>query len=291
MKHERSRLADSIIHATLILFGLLCLLPLLHVLNVSLSSPRQLQAQSLLLWPHGFTLDSYRFIFQGKALPRAFGVTLFITVVGTALNLLLTTTAAYVLSRRELPGAGAIMVFIVIAMVFNAGIVPGYITVRNLHLIDSLWSMILPGMVNAFYLILMRNFFWNVPESLVEAARLDGASELTIFARIMLPLSLPALATLGLFYAVVHWNEFFRGIFYINDPAKWPLQVLLRGIVVQADLNELGGSTSARLGTGTVNQITIQAASIIAAMAPIALVYPFIQKYFVKGIQLGAEKG
>jgi putative aldouronate transport system permease protein len=289
-KREVSRGADLLIYALLLVIGLICILPLWHVLNISLSSPSRVLGSRLLLLPEGFSLEAYAFIFRGPALLRSFQVTTFITVVGTLLNLLFTTTAAYVLSRRDLPGQRAILVFVVIALVFNAGIVPGYMLIRQLGLIDSLWSMILPGTVNAFYLLLMRNFFWSIPESLLESARLDGASETRILLSIMLPLSIPALATIGLFYAVGHWNEFFRGVFYINDPAKWPLQVLLRSVVVQADMNELGVSNQLLYGR-KVNALTIRAATVMAATLPIALVYPFLQRYFVRGVVLGAEKG
>jgi len=222
---------------------------------------------------------------------RSYGVTIFITVVGTALNLFLTITAAYALSRRDLPGRGLVLVFIVITMVFDAGIIPGYMLIRNLGLLDSVWAMILPGAVSAFNLILMRNFFEELPTSIIESARLDGASEFRILTNIVIPLSGPGIATIGLFYTVGHWNEFFRGIFYITDPTKWPLQVLLRSVVVMADLNQLGSSNRDMYGALTINQLTIRAATVMAAIIPIAVLYPFLQRYFVKGIVLGAEKG
>lgn len=243
-----------------------------------------------MLWPRGFTLASYEFIFKGPALIRSFGVTVFITVVGTALNMLLTTSAAYALAREDLPGRGIITLFIVITMVFSAGIIPGYMLVRSLGLINSVWAMIFPGAVSAFNLILMRNFIQQLPASFIEAARIDGASEWRILTQIVVPLSLPALATIGLFYAVAHWNEFFRGIFYIVDSTKWPLQVLLRSIVIEADLNQLGMTNQDLYGRLPVSQITIRAATVIATIIPIAMVYPFLQKYFVTGVVLGGEK-
>jgi putative aldouronate transport system permease protein len=163
--------------------------------------------------------------------------------------------------------------------------------VRSLGLINSVWAMIIPGAVSAFNLILMRNFIQQLPDSILESARLDGASEFRILVQIVVPLSLPALATIGLFYAVAHWNEFFRGIFYIVDSSKWPLQVLLRSIVIEADLNELGMTNQDLYGRLQVNQLTIRAATVMATVIPIALVYPFLQRYFVKGVVLGAEKG
>lgn len=292
MKGERSRLADIVITVVLLVLGFLCLYPILNIVSMSLSAPSEAIRHPTMLWPRDITFDAYRFIFRGDALIQSFQITIFITVVGTTLNLILTTSAAYVLSRTELPGRNFFTLIVIITLVFNAGIIPGYITVYNLGLINSVWAMILPGMVNAFYLLLMRNFFTtSVPDSLIESARLDGASETRILLQIVMPLSLPAIATFTLFYAVIHWNEFFRGVFYITDASKWPLQVLLRGIVVQADLNTLGVSNRDLYGGTAVNELTIRAAAIIAATIPIALIYPFVQRYFVRGIQLGAEKG
>lgn len=292
MKRKGSfTLADTIIYFVLFLLAVLTLIPILHVLSVSLSSPRAVLDSKLMLWPKQMTLESYKFIFRNDVLLRSLGITVFITVVGTALNLLFTTSAAYVLSKKELPGVSYFLLLIVITMLFSAGIIPGYMLIRSLGLLDSVWSMILPGMVGAFNLILMRNFFWSVPESLTESAKMDGAGELRILFQVMIPLSVPAIATIGLFYAVGHWNEFFRGVFYINDSQKWPLQVLMRNIVSQANLNELGVSNQQLYAGGKFNVLTIQSATIIAATVPILAVYPFLQKYFVKGIMLGAVKG
>lgn len=290
-RSERSRVAQAIIYIALITFALISIIPILHVVSVSFSTPNTVARSGLMLIPQEFTLDSYHFALKGGAVQRAFMITLFITVVGTALSLLTTTMAAYALSRDNLPGRNILMVFIIIPMVFSAGIIPGYMLVRDLGLINSVWSMILPALVNSFYLILMRNFFETIPSSLVESARIDGAGELTILFRIMIPLALPAMMTIGLFYAIAYWNEFFRGVFYITDPQNWPLQVLVRNVVVQADLNELGMSNRDLYGSQTVNQLTIRAATIVITMAPFAILYPFLQRFFIKGIVLGAEKG
>ena len=280
---HNSRLAETIIYSVLALLGIVSMLPIWHTINASLSSPEKVAQAVLLVWPQDFTIDSYIFIFKGEALIRSFGVTVFITVVGTALNLLVTAAAAYPLSRPELPGRRTIMLFIMVTFVFHAGIVPGFILVRSLGLINSLWAMIWPTLVNVFYLILLRNFFENLPDSVIESARMDGASERRILFQIVIPMSLPAIATMGLFYAVAHWNEFFRGIFYIYEPAKWPLQVLLRSVVIQANLNEIGFSNQDMYGNAAVSQLTIRSATVIAAIVPMALLYPFVQRFFVQG--------
>lgn len=290
-KNERSRLGGIFIYLVLIAFALAALIPILHVVSVSFSSPNAVARSGLMLIPQEFTTAAFEFVLRGGAVQRSFGVTTFITVVGTLLSLLFTTMAAYALSREELPGRNFLMIFIVIPMVFSAGIIPGYMLIRDLKLINSVWAMILPALINSFNLILMKNFFENIPSSLVEAARLDGASELTILIRIMLPLALPALMTIGLFYAIAYWNEFFRGIFYITDSRNWPLQVLVRNVVVQADLNELGISNRDLYGAGGINSLTVRAATIVITMAPFVVLYPILQRFFLRGIVLGAEKG
>lgn len=289
--NQGSAVADVLIHAVLVVLTFVSVVPIVHVLCVSLSDANIVTEGGLLLWPRDLTLKSYAFVFKGPALIRSFGVTIFITVVGTALNMLLTSTSAYALSRADLPGRGPLTVFVIITMVFSAGIIPGYMLVRSLGLINSVWAMIFPGAVSAFNLILLRNFFQEIPGSILESARMDGASEARILAQIVLPLSAPALATIGLFYAVAHWNEFFRGIFYIIDHDKWPLQVLLRSIVISADLNDLGMTNADVYAQIGINQLTIRAATVMASTIPIGIVYPFLQKYFVKGVVLGAEKG
>jgi putative aldouronate transport system permease protein len=288
---HNARWSDILIHSVLIGFALLSLIPILHIVSVSLSSPASVARGELMLFPQNFTLASYRFILKEDALLRAFNVTLFITITGTALSLFATTTAAYALSREELPGANLLMIFVIIPMVFAAGIIPGYMLIRQLGLINSVWAMILPATINPFYLILMRNFFQSQPKSLVESARLDGAGELRILWDIILPLALPAIMSIGLFYAILYWNEFFRGIFYITDSSKWPLQVLVRSVVVQANLNELGMTNRDLYTASSINETTIRAATIVITMAPFALLYPFIQRFFISGIVLGAEKG
>lgn len=286
---KRSTLADILIHLTLLLLGAVTVVPLLHIFSTSISEPGKILGKTLLLWPRGFELESYRFIFKNGTLLRSFQVTLFITVVGTALNLLFTTMAAYALSKRDLPGRKGFTMFIVLTIILSAGIIPNYMLISNFKLIDSLWSLILPGLVSGFNLLLMRNYFMSLPESLIESAKIDGARELRIVFQIMIPLSVPALITIGMFYALGHWNEFFNGMIYINDSTKWPLQVTLRGIVTQADFSKIGGSGNNYFGK-LVNVKTVQAAAICAATLPVMVIFPITQKYFAKGVVMGAVK-
>ncbi|WP_135548882.1 carbohydrate ABC transporter permease [Paenibacillus cymbidii] len=285
---ERSKLADALIYAVLALSGILTVVPMLHVFSVSLTASAAVYDAPILLYPRQLTLRAFDYIFTTPSLIRAFGVTVQITLLGTLLNLLFTITAAYALSKRYLPGLRAFMLLIVVVMTFNAGIIPTYLNVKQFGLLDSIWAMIVPGTVNAFYLILMRNFFMDLPAEIEESARMDGCSEPVLIARIVVPLSMPVIATVGLFYGVAHWNEFFKGVFYITDTRKWPLQVLLKTILFDNNFNELKSSDNIAMRIEPAN---VQAAVIVFATVPIMLVYPFLQKYFVKGIVMGAVKG
>lgn len=285
--------AQTLIYVVLILLGLVTLLPMVNVLAISLSEGYAITQNPLMLLPHDLTFEAYKYIFNTEVLLRSFGITVFVTVVGTLLNLVFTITGAYGMSKTHIPGYKYLMWLIVIPMLFGAGLIPFYLLLKNLHLLNSIWVLIIPGLVAPFNLILMRNFFWNIPESLEESARLDGASELQVLWRLIVPLSKPVIATVGLFYAVGHWNDFFAGLFFISDNAKWPLQVVMRSIIIDQNMMNMGGGASqpSDIGKIVVTQQNIKAATIIFAVVPILLVYPFLQKYFVKGIMLGSVKG
>ena len=285
----RSLLADIIIHLVVLMFGIITIVPFIHIFNASISEPEKILGKAFVMWPHGFELESYRFIFRNGSLFRAFQITLFITVVGTALNLLFTVTSAYALSKRDLPGRRGFTTFIVLTIILNAGIIPQYMLFVQLKLIDSVWSLVLVGLVSGYNLLLMRNFFMGLPEEIIESAKIDGAHELRIIFQILVPLSIPAIITVGMFYGLGHWNEFFNGIMFINDSSKWPLQVVLRGIVTQADFTQIGGSASTYIGK-KVSVATIRGAAIIAATLPVLVALPYLQKYFTKGIVLGGVK-
>jgi len=282
--------ADVIIYALLFLAGFITLFPIWTVVVRSFSPSHIISKYPLLVWPREANLIAYQYVFQTPTLVRSFGVTVFITVVGTAINMLLTVTAAYGLSKTKLPGSKAIMTFIVFAMLFHAGIVPTYIVVNKLGLIDSLWSLIWPSAVSVFNLILLRNYFWSVPTEIEDSARIDGANDWQVLWRVVVPLSMPAIATISLFYAVGHWNEFFSALFYINDNSKWPLQLLLRSIIIETNFQGMG-STTGEVQQRFISPENIKAASIVFATVPILVVYPFLQKHFVQGVRLGAIKG
>jgi putative aldouronate transport system permease protein len=268
-------------------FALICVLPFLNVLGSSLATPGELATRPFVLIPREFTLDAYRYILSTSTIFRAMGVSVFVTTVGTFVSLVITSLMAYALSKRYLRGRRVINFLVVFTMLFSGGMIPTFIVVNSLGLIDSLWSLILPVAVNAFNFVIMRSFFQGIPDSLEEAARIDGCSDLGVFWRIVLPLSLASIATIGLFYAVYYWNTYQSAILYINDSSKWPIQVLLRQIVIVAS----GMNADASSVDIVPPAQSVKMAVIFVATLPMLIVYPFIQRYFVKGALIGSVKG
>lgn len=261
------------------------LYPFINLFVISVSSMDQVvKSGGLMLFPTSINLDGYEYVLKYGNLGNAFKSTLFITIVGTIVNLIMTSLGAYVMSCKELPGRNFLMTMIIITMFFGGGLIPSYLVVSNLHLVDSLWSLILPTVIHSFNLILMRNFFQTIPPSLKESARIDGCAELGILIKIMIPLSLPIIATLALFYGVGHWNEYSQAIIYINKPKLYTLQVVIKGMYESA----VGELDADRLPPPVE---TVRSATIMIATLPILFIYPFLQKYFVQGVLVGSVKG
>ncbi len=282
-KKERAYLA--LVYAILALLALCVVFPLMYVVSVSLTPYSEvLKNGGFAIFPSKINFETYRTFLLDSTIPRAYQVTLFITIVGTLVNLIVTTLMAYPLSKKNMPLRNPILMLVVFTMLFSGGTIPTYLIVKETGLINSVWSMIVPSAVATFYLLIMKTFFENLPESLDEAAKIDGASELRILCQIVLPLSMPIMATVGLFYAVGHWNEFFAAIIYVSDNAKHPLQVILRGMLIQTELPELDFER-------IVPTESLQMAAVVLSTLPIVVVYPFIQKYFTQGALLGSVKG
>ncbi len=279
---------DTIIIVITTISALLCLLPVLNVAAVSLSSNSAIISSKVFLWPVEFTIDSYRAIFSDKSMMWSMGFTILITLIYTVVSMALTIVAAYPLSKKGLKGRSGFLLVIVITMYFSGGIIPDYILVKSLGLLDSMWSLILPGAISAFNLILLKSFFNSLPEGLEEAARIDGCTDFGVLIRIVLPLSLPIIATLSLFYAVGKWNSFMDALFYITDPNKYPLQLKLYQIVANSQSLE-AAFAEGNMSPGLLPD-SLKAASVMFATIPIVCVYPFIQKHFIKGVMLGAIK-
>ena len=289
MKSSKGRIVFKCINYT-VLFLLMAaaLYPVLYVLAASLSSFEFLAQGKVGIIPMGFTLDAYKRILSYPMIGRAYLNTVFYTVAGTMLSLLLSCLAAYPLSRRPFPGQKLMSGVVVVAMLFNAGMIPVFLIVTKLNMYNTIWSILIPTSVSSFNVILLKNFFQQIPYELEESAALDGCSQLKILFRIILPLSLPGLVTVGLFYAVTQWNSYFPAMLYLRDRELVPMQIILRDIVIQNQTNEL--SIDLVNGSDQISE-SVKYATIMVATIPIMMVYPFIQKYFVKGIMVGSVKG
>ncbi|WP_020621185.1 carbohydrate ABC transporter permease [Paenibacillus daejeonensis] len=277
-----SRLADILIYTILGLASAFAILPFIYVLVNSFSANET-------VFPTEFTLDAYRYILSTDKFIRSMGVSIYITVLGSVLSLVVTSFMAYALSNRKVPGRQPVLMLVLFTILFSGGMIPTYFVVRAVGMIDTYWALMIPGLLSGFYLIVMKDFFQNVPDELKEAAEIDGCHEVGIFFRVVLPLSLPAMAAFGLFYAVGLWNQYFSAIIYINDSNKWPVQVLLQQVVVQAS-GSIGDSASMGENVSFYGQ-SVRMAVIIVSTVPILCVYPFLQKHFAKGVLLGSVKG
>ncbi len=276
------------VNVLLMLLVLVCTLyPFWYVLVGSVSSVGHLIKNGFVLWPDGLNLDAYQQVFRNNLIPTAYRNTIFITLVGTAISMVLTILGAYVLTIKKLPGRTAITFFFVFTMLFSGGLVPTYLVVSELELLDTLWALILPGAVSTYNLVLMRNFFQSVPDSLYEAASIEGETLVGYLLHILLPLSGAAIATIALFYAVGYWNDYFKSLIYIRDNNLWPMQTVLRQALQTAQFNTMMYDDSQQ----TLASETLKDAMIVVTVVPILCVYPFVQKYFVKGVMVGSLKG
>ncbi|RTE05751.1 carbohydrate ABC transporter permease [Paenibacillus whitsoniae] len=289
-KTKADKAADAVIYALLTLFALLALFPLYYVFIVSVTPYIEVMRNGgFVIWPEQFTLDAYKEIFGSPRIPQALKITVFITVVGTLLNMVVTTLLAYPLSKKFVPGRNFILMALVFTMMFSGGIIPLYIMVRSLGLYDTVWAMVIPGMVSTFNLLIVKTYFENLPAEVEEAAKVDGCGDLSTLFRIVLPLSAPIMATIGLFYGVTHWNEYFKGIFYLSDKSLMPMQVVLRSMIQSPNVSTELSLNS--LALDTLPPETIKMAVVVVATLPLMIIYPFLQKYFVKGALLGSVKG
>ncbi|MEU3982321.1 carbohydrate ABC transporter permease [Streptomyces sp. NPDC026672] len=275
----------------LLICVVLVLLPFLAIVSTSLAGTAQVtRAGGYVLWPDDPSLSAYAALLSGGLVSKAMLVSVGVTVVGTALSLLGSVSLAYGLSRPGSFGHKPVLMLLLMSMLFAPGVIPSYLMVKQLGLINSYWSLILPTMINAFNVIVLRSFFMGIPKELIDSARIDGASELSILTRIVLPLSRASVAVIGLFYAVTYWNAFFNALLYINDAAKWPIQMVLRTYVVNnAALS--GGQVDVAAGAPLPPAQSLQAAILVLSIVPIVIVYPFLQRHMNKGVMVGAVKG
>lgn len=294
MKKSASRIAFEIFNVVfMIVLCAVMLYPFIFTFSASVSNSAQVAAGNVKLLPKGFNLESYKTVLGYQKVWVAYGNTIIYTVVGTAVSLALTICGAYPLSRSDFYGKGVFVFFITLTMIFSGGLIPTFLVVRGIHLYNSMWAVILPGALSTMNMIIMRTFFQGIPDALEEAATIDGCSDFQILVRIILPLSTASLMTIGMFYAVGYWNSWFPALIYLRDAEKYPLQLVLRQIVLQNQINDLISQQSGTTIEDTTKMVseTVKYAVVMVATIPILCVYPFVQKYFVKGALVGSIKG
>lgn len=276
------RVVNTVVYIVLVLVAVVSVFPLLYVLGISVTPYGADRIGDII--PTQFTLQAYADLLANPRIPRALGVTVFITVVGTALNMVLTTLLAYPLSRRDLRGRRLISFAVLFTMLFHAGMIPTFMIVKATGLLDTVWAMIIPNAILVFNVLIMKTFFEGLPDEIIDSARVDGASELQVLRKIVLPLSVPVMLVLSLFYGVNHWNEFYHAILYIRDTDLLPLQVVIRDMLAAARQEVTTTDV-------VVPSTTIRMAAVMLAAIPMIAVYPFIQKHFQKAVLIGAIKG
>ncbi|MFG3438613.1 carbohydrate ABC transporter permease [Nonomuraea sp. NPDC047897] len=281
-----SRVFDTLNVVVLVGLALVTILPLLYVLAGSFAGESEISSRPFFLWPEKIVTESYAYIFATDTFVRALITTVVVTAVGTVVQLGLTFTMAYPLAKRYLPGRTLVLNLVIFTLVFSGGMIPTYLVVRDLGLLDSYWALILPLAINPFYLIIIKSFFQELPQALEEAARIDGANEMGVFFKIVLPLSKPIIATFSLFYAVAIWNDYMSPLLYINDPDKWTLQILVRQLTNTDAANALAQMDR----TWVPPEQGLKFAVVVIATLPILFFYPFLQKHFAKGVLIGSVK-
>lgn len=284
--YRSDRLFTWLNNALIVFVSLTMVSPIIHIAAISFSSPYYANANLVSFWPKGFNTEVYDVIFGMKAMWRSMAVTIYITAAGTFIALFFTATMAYALSRPRMPAKRLILQATIVSFIFSIPLIPGYLVVRGTGLENTLWALMVPGALGTFNILIMRTFFKGISVELLEAAQIDGCSELGLFGRMAIPLSMPVVATIALFHAVSQWNSYFSAIIYIRSRELYPLQVLLRSLVVDID----GSGTRSLEVSAVTTAETMKAGIIIFATVPILIVYPFLQKYFVKGAMLGSLK-
>lgn len=283
-----------LIYIIVIALCLVILLPCINVVALAFNDGADAAKGGIWFWPREFTMDNFKEVFKDGSIKTAYIITIARTVIGTILSLMVTTLAGYALKQKELPGRTLITVLITFTMLFGGGLIPTYIQYNNLHLLNSFWVYVVPSLVSVTYLLMIRTFFEGIPDSLEESAKLDGCGFVGIYTRIMLPLSKPVIAVVGLYTAVNHWNDWFAGAFYMNDTKMWPVQTVLQNMLTKAMSAQQEVTSVAQAlahNTASVTSDSLKMAAVVVTTVPILCVYPFVQKYFAKGAMIGAVKG
>lgn len=291
MKKKRSEIVASVIlHIIMVLLGVLTLYPFWHVIMYSISDPIKAMGGGIFLWPKGFSTMGFDILFKTSQVYVAYGNSVFLLFAGTAVNVVFTALLAYPLSVHRFKGRSAITMMVFFTMLFSGGMIPTYLLVDALGLLNSLWALVLPGAISAWNMLIMKNYFQSIPPSLEESASLDGATPLVTLIRIIIPVSMPVMATVALMYGVTHWNSYFNAVLYIYDQSKMTLPIYLRMLLASTAMDQATQSGVA-FDSAAITPETMKMATIVASVLPILIIYPFIQKYFVKGVMVGSIKG
>ena len=287
-RNKGDKAVDVLIVIIMIVIGIIMLYPMLYELMVSFSDPAQLvRHRGLLIWPLGFDTTAYKLVLSNNQILSGSKNTLFLLVAGLAVNISMTCLGAYCLTRVHVYWHRLMTMFVLITMYFSGGLIPSYLTVRAVGLYNSLWSCIIPGAISTYNMIILRSYFSSIPESLVESVFIDGGGHMTVLFKIFIPLSLPAMAVMVLYYGVGHWNSWFNANLYLQEKAKWPLQLVLRNVLIEGSNLDLGGTVVADY---EMLAKSMKAAMVIVTTLPILAIYPFLQKYFVGGMMIGSLK-
>lgn len=283
----------SLVNFFLFIFFMIILMPLINVVASSFSDAKAVNQGRVLFWPVDFTVEGYKAVFEYKGIWRSYANTFLYTIAGTAVNLAMTLICAYPLARKDLPFKGPVIALFMFTMLFGGGTIPNYLLIRNLHMMNTIWAMIIPGAISVYNMIIARTFIQNIPSDIEEAARIDGCSDIRYFFSMVLPLSKTVIAVLGLYYAVGHWNDYFTAFLYLNDNEKMPLQITLRAILINNSFTETSTTTinEEALLNNQALQDLLKYSLIIVSSVPVLVLYPFVKKYFLKGVMLGAVKG
>lgn len=288
---QKNNIFDWVVN--LLVFFVICftLYPIIYVFSNSISSGEAVLKKEVWLYPIGFNLASYKQILQHQYIPTSYMNSIIYTSIGTAYSLVLTILGAYPLSRKNLPGKNAIMLFIAFTMLFGGGLIPTYLVVKDLDMINKIWAMFIPCAISQYNLIIMRTNFQQIPDSLEESAKIDGANDFTILLKIILPMSIPVLCTIGLFYGIAKWNDFFTAMIYLNEKKRYPLQLIMRELLITMSDTTMNQQAVGQEAMRNLTPLGFKSAAIIASMVPLMIVYPLLQRFFVKGVMIGAIKG
>lgn len=286
-----TRATDWVIYLFLGIMAIITVAPFLYVTAGSFTTEKEITERAFFIIPKDFSLNAYQYIWKTGTIFRGIRNSLIVTIFGTGVNMVFTTIFAYPLSKKHLRGRNTILNFVIITMLFSGGLIPSYLLIRNLHWLDSYLALTIPGAISAFNMIIVKNFFQELPVELEEAARIDGCNEIVIFSKIVLPLSKPVIASIGLFYAVGHWNDYFNSMIYLNTNTKYTVQMILRQIVLMAQGIQKDGMVIDYDMAGPPPDQAVKMAATVVATIPILIVYPFLQKHFAKGVMVGSVKG